>query len=116
MTPVRGFTSCSSAFTVPDSTLNSESCPTYGSAIVLNTKASGWPPASGATSVSVSPARTVTGRSAGDGPISQMKSARRSTATPVTAEPHTTGKTWAVATPTAKVCSSSFTLGTSPSR
>ena len=45
--PVRGFTSCSSAFTVPDSTLNSESWPTYGSAIVLNTKASGWPPASG---------------------------------------------------------------------
>ena len=41
--------------------------------------------------------RTVTGgRSAGDGPISQMKSARRSTPTPVTAEPHTTGNTVAV--------------------
>ncbi len=105
---MRGLTSWSSVLIVPDSTLNSESWPTYGSAIVLNTKARGWPEASGFTSVSVSPARTVTGgRSEGDGPISQRKSARRSTPTPVTADPHTTGNTVASATPWASVCSSS---------
>ena len=48
------------------------------------------------------------GRSAGDGPISQMKSASRSMATAVAAEPHTTGNTVAAATPTASVCSSSL--------
>ena len=43
MAPDAGFTSWSSALIVPDSTLNSDSWPTYGSAMVLNTKASGWP-------------------------------------------------------------------------
>ena len=63
---------------------------------------------SGATSTSVSPAFTVTGgRSVGDGPISQMKSASRSMATSLVAEPTTTGNTDASATPLASVCSSS---------
>ena len=87
----------SSGLTVPDSTLNSEIWPTYGSAIVLNTKASGCAArASAATSMSVVAGDhgdgAVSGRRAdladevgqpvdGDGPV---------------AEPHTTGKTVAV--------------------
>ena len=45
-----------------------------------------------------------------------MKSASRSIATAVTAEPQTTGNTDAAATPTASVCSSSSAEGMSPSR
>ena len=55
-------------------------------------------------------------RSTGDGPISQMKSARRSMALSANAEPSTTGNTEASATPLASVASSSSTPGTSPSR
>ena len=55
------------------------------------------------------PASTVTGgRSSGDGPISQMKSARRSMPISLVADPQTTGKTLASATPLASVSSSSF--------
>ena len=101
---------------VPDSTLNSESCPTKGSAMVRNTYASGCPASSAVTSTCWSPAVTVTGRSAGDGPISQMKSASRSTPTPVTAEPSTTGNSVPSSTSWARVRSSSSIVGTSPDR
>ena len=46
-------------------------------------------------------------RTEGEGPISTMKSASRSTAIGPVAEPHTTGKTVALATPMAMVSSSS---------
>ena len=47
--PLVALTRWSSVLMVPDRTLNSESWPTNGSAIVRNTKASGWPAASAAT-------------------------------------------------------------------
>ena len=53
---------------------------------------------------------------AGTGPISQMKSARRSMPMRSVAEPHTTGNTVASSTPRARVCSSSSTEGMSPAR
>ncbi len=85
--------------------------------MVLKTVTSGSAASSGSTSTSTSPAVTVTGgRSRGDGPISQMKSASRSMATSAVAEPHTTGNTEASSTPTARVCSSCSKDGTSPSR
>jgi hypothetical protein len=96
--------------------LNTEIWP-YWSAMVLNTWATGSPSGSGLTSMVRLPAVTSAGgRSRGDGPISQMKSARRSTAMSAAAEPHTTGNTWALSTPTARMRSSSATLGMSPSR
>ena len=86
-TPLDELTRRSSTATVPDSTLNSETWPTNWSATVLNTYASGLAPLSAVTSTATAaspvPAVTVVGRSAGDGPSSQMKSARRSTPTPV---------------------------------
>ena len=109
--PVRLFTRWSSLRIVPESTLSSDTWPTNGSAIVLNTIASGWPSGSAGTSTSVSPARTVVGRSAGGGPISTRRSASRSMPTSAVAEPHTTGKTLAVSMPRVRACSSSSSAG-----
>ena len=114
--PVRLFTRWSSLRIVPESTLSRETWPTNGSAIVLNTTASGCPSGSAGTSTSVSPARTVVGRSAGGGPISTSRSASRSMPTSAVAEPHTTGNTLAVSMPRVRACSSSSRPGTSPSR
>ena len=47
---LRGLVSTVSGRIVPDSTRRSEILPTYGSEIVLNTRASGWPAGSQATS------------------------------------------------------------------
>ena len=77
--------------------------------MVLNTWARGWPGGvARPPRVIVSPARTSTGgRESGLGAISASRVARRSMPTPVTAEPHTTGKTRPWATPWARVASSS---------
>ena len=89
---VRPFTSVASAFTVPCSTLNRFTCPTYGSTMVLNTNATGGPsPAAG-------------GRR---GPSSVMNDASRSTPISLVALPHSTGNTDPDATPSASACASS---------
>ena len=82
---VRPLTRVASAFTVPCSTLNRFTCPTYGSTIVLNTNATGGP----------SPRRAA----AGAGPSSAMKCASRSTPISLVALPHSTGNTEPGATP-----------------
>ena len=86
---VRPLTNVASAFTVPCSTLNRFTCPTYGSTMVLNTNATGGP----------SPASAV-----GAGPSSTMNVARRSTPTSLVALPHSTGNTAPDATPSASAC------------
>ena len=83
----------------------------------MNTKARGWPDGSQATSRVPSPAWTETGGlSSGDGPTSQMSWASLSIATSLVAEPHTTGKTVASATPRESVSCSSLGVIVSPSR
>ncbi len=65
----------------------------------------------------LSPASTVTGRSAGDGPISQMKSASRSTPTPVSAEPKQHRELRARRAPRGRACARARRpSGTSPDR
>ena len=104
---------CASCPTGPSA---ARSGPTWRSAMVLNTQASGWPSGSGRDlHRGAVPASTSTGgRSSGDGPISQMKSARRSMPTRAVAEPHTTGNTEAASSPWASVCSSCSSEGVSP--
>src|SRR5665647_1928101 len=71
--PVTALISRSSLATVPESTLNSETWPTNGSATVRKTYSSGSPSGFASTSVagpSNFPACTVAGRSAGEGPSS----------------------------------------------
>ena len=65
--PLETLTRWSSVLMVPESTLNSESCPTKGSAMVLNTYASGCPAASAVTSTCWSPAMH------GDGPVGRRR-------------------------------------------
>ena len=101
---------------VPESTLRRLTWPTNGSAIVAKVKASASPSGSAATSTSTSPAATTVGRSAGGGPISTSRSARRSMPISAAAEPHTTGNTLAASIPSVTARSSSGTDGTSPSR
>ena len=84
----------SSGLTRPERTLNKLILPTWRSTTVFQTQASGGPSGSGGTSVKPPPASTVTGgRSMGEGPISQMNVASRSTAICLDADPHTTGNT-----------------------
>ena len=87
--PVVVLVSRSSTATVPDSTLNSETWPTNWSATRpedVGQRLAGRVGRRHRPTLR-SPALTATGRSAGDGPSSQMKSARRSMPTPVIAEP-----------------------------
>ena len=114
--PSRLFTSRSPPVTVPDSTLNTDSCPTNGSAIVLNTWMSDCPSADGVIGTISVPATTSAGRASGEGPSSQMKSASRSMPTPVSAEPTSTGNTRQSSTAAASVVSSSATVSSSPDR
>ena len=80
--PERELARWSSARIVPESTFITVIGP-YGSAMVLNTKASGSALGSGTTPIVVLPAITSTGgRSSGAGPLSQRKAARLSIAIP----------------------------------
>ncbi len=74
------------------------------------------PAGSAATSICSVPAMTDIGRSDGAGPISQMKSASRSTPTPVSADPTSTGNSMQSSTSWASVRSNSAAVGTSPDR
>ena len=110
--PVRLFTRWSSLRIVPDSTLSSDTWPDErvgdglehdGERLAVGV--------GGHLDLGVAGPARWSGRSAGGGPISTSRSARRSMPTSAVAEPHTTGNTLAVSMPSVRACSSSSSAG-----